>query len=67
MPTSRVFFSESELLLGVRTPDGWVLRSRSRTTWDYPPEVRDAVKSLQTQAQKDGRAEHLFSTHPAMI
>ena len=27
-------FSDPELRHGVRAPGGWVLRSRSRTTWD---------------------------------
>jgi len=49
-------FSDPELRFGVRAPGGWVLRSRSRTSWDYDPEIRDAIKGLQQQAQRDGRA-----------
>ncbi len=56
-------FSDAELRFGVRAPDGWVLRSRSRTSWDYAPEVRDAIKDLQQQAQRDGRAQSLVSTY----
>ena len=59
-------FSDSELRLGVRAPGGWTLKQRSRSTWDYPPVVRDAVKTLQTQAQKDGTAQRLTSTHRVM-
>jgi hypothetical protein len=62
----QIIFSDSELRLGVRAPGGWTLRQRSRSSWDYPPEVRDAVKILQTQAQKDGTAQRLSSTHLVM-
>ena len=54
---------DAELRFGVRTPDGWVLKQRSRTNWDYDPEVRDAIKFLQRQAQIDGRAQPLRSTY----
>ena len=56
-------FTDAELRFGVRAPGGWVLRSRSRTSWDYAPEIRDAIKGLQGQAQRDGRAQPLVSTY----
>ena len=56
-------FSDPELRHGVRAPGGWVLRSRSRTSWDYAPETRDAIKELQRLAQRDGRAQPLVSTY----
>ena len=56
-------FTDAELRFGVRAPGGWVLRQRSRTSWDYDPEVRDAIKGLQGQAQRDGRAQPLTSTY----
>ena len=56
-------FSDPELRSGVRAPGGWMLRQRSRTSWDYAPEVRDAIKTLQQQAQQDGRAQPLVSTY----
>ena len=56
-------FSDPELRFGVRAPGGWVLRSRSRTTWDYAPETRDAIKDLQRLAQRDGRAQPLVSSY----
>ena len=56
-------FSDPELRHGVRAPGGWVLRSRSRTTWDYAPETRDAIKDLQRLAQRDGRAQPLVSSY----
>ena len=56
-------FTDAELRFGVRAPGGWVLKQRSRTSWDYDPEVRDAIKGLQGQAQRDGRAQPLVSTY----
>jgi hypothetical protein len=56
-------FSDAELRFGVRASGGWVLRSRSRTSWDYDPEIRDAIKGLQQQAKRDGRAQPLVSTY----
>jgi hypothetical protein len=60
-------FSDPELRFGVRTPGGWVLKQRSRTSWDYAPEVRDAIKGLQQQAQRDGRAQPLSRTYLSLI
>jgi len=60
-------FSDPELRFGVRAPGGWVLRSRSRTSWDYAPEIRDAIKGLQQQAQRDGRAQPLVSTYLSLV
>ena len=56
-------FGDAELRFGVRAPGGWILRSRTRTSWDYDPEVRDVIKGLQGQAQRDGRAQPLVSTY----
>jgi hypothetical protein len=56
-------YSDAELRFGVHAPDGWVLRSRSRTSWDYDAEIRDAIKGLQQQAQRNGRAQPLVSTY----
>jgi hypothetical protein len=56
-------FGDAELRFGVRAPGGWVLRSRSRTSWEYDTEVRDAIKGLQQQAQRDGRAQPLMSKY----
>ena len=39
-------FGDAELRFGVRAPGGWVLKQRSRTSWDYDTEVRDAIKGL---------------------
>lgn len=60
-------FSDPELRLGIRAPGGWVLRSRSRTSWDYAPEIRYAIKGLQKQAQRDGWAQPLISTYLCLV
>ena len=60
-------FSDPELRHGISAPGGWVLKQRSRTSWDYAPEIRQAIKSLQQQAQRDGRAEPLTSTYLCMV
>ena len=56
-------FSEAGLRFGVCAPGGWILKQRSRTSWDYCPEVRDAIKDLQQEAQRDGMAQQVASTH----
>lgn len=56
-------YSDNELRYGLRTNSGWVLSQRSRTSWSYTSEVRDAIKSIQKQAQRDGRAEPLVSSY----
>ena len=56
-------FGDAELRFGVRAPGGWVLKQRSRTSWEYDSEVRDAIKGLQGQAQRDGRALPLTSAY----
>jgi len=60
-------FSDPELRFGVRAPGGWVLRQRSRTSWGYDPDIRDAIKSLQQQAQRDGQAQPLISTYLCLV
>ncbi|MCP9890311.1 hypothetical protein KBY57_04440 [Cyanobium sp. Aljojuca 7D2] len=56
-------FGDAELRFGVRAPGGWVLRQRSRTSWEYSPETKETIKGLQQQAQRDGRAQPLVSTY----
>ena len=40
-------FSDPELRHGISASGGWMLKQRSRISWDYAPEVRDAIKGLQ--------------------
>ena len=56
-------FSYAELRKGMVAPGGFVLRQRSRTSWEYDSEIRDAIKGLQQQAQRDGRAQPLVSSY----
>lgn len=60
-------YSDAELRCGVRVTGGWMLSSRSRSSWDYAPEVRDAIKGLQRQAQADGRAKQMMTTYLRLI
>ena len=60
-------FSDPELRHGISASGGWLLKQRSRTSWDYAPEVRDAIKGLQQQAQRDGRAQPLSSTYLCLV
>ena len=60
-------FSDAELRHGISASGGWLLKQRSRTSWEYAPEVRDAIKGLQQQAQRDGRAQPLSSTYLCLI
>ena len=39
-------FGDADLRFGVSAPGGWVLKQRTRTSWDYDPEIRDAFKGL---------------------
>ena len=50
-------FSPAELRQGVPVPGGWILQQRSRISWDYDPEVRDAIKGLQKRVQRNGQAK----------
>ena len=60
-------FSDAELRFGVRVPGGWMLKQRSRTSWEYAPEVRQLIKALQQQAQHSGQAQPLTSNYLNLI
>jgi hypothetical protein len=60
-------FSGAELRFGVRAPGGWMLKQRSRTSWEYAPEVRESIKVLQQEAQHSGQAQPLTSTYLCLI
>ena len=60
-------FSDPELRHGISASGGWLLKQRSRTSWDYAPEVREAIKGLQQQAQRDCRAQPLSSTYLCLV
>lgn len=59
----QTIYSIAELRHGVRVAGGWLAQQRSRTSWNYEPEVKDAIKSIQKQAQNNGQAEELISSY----
>jgi len=64
MATSQKFAAVAgSLLYEQQTPRSWVLRQENRTSWDDDLEIGDAIKGLQQQAQRDGRAQPLVSTY----
>ena len=56
-------YSDAELRFGVRSSGGWLLKRRTRTTWDYPAVVRDSIKTIQVEAQRNGQAQPIVSTY----
>jgi hypothetical protein len=44
-----------------------MLKQRSRTSWEYAPEVRQLIKALQQQAQHSGQAQPLTSNYLNLI
>ena len=56
-------FGDAELRFGVRAPGGWILRSRSRTSWIYPQTIKEAIQQIQKTAQISGDATELRSTY----
>ena len=56
-------FGDAELRFGVRAPGGWILRSRSRTSWIYPQTIKEAIQQIQKTAQISGDATELRTTY----
>ena len=56
-------YSDPELQWGVRGSDGWVLRQRTRTSWQYPPTVKEQIHTIQKSAQRSGDATELRTTY----
>ena len=56
-------YSDPELQWGVRGSDGWVLRQRTRTSWQYPPTVKEQILTIQKTAQRSGDATELRTTY----
>lgn len=59
--------SDAELRIGINAPEGWVLKQRSRSSWEYSPEVLEVVKKIQQEAQRDGRAIQHQTFHLSFI
>jgi hypothetical protein len=56
-------YSDPELQWGVRGSDGWVLRQRTRTSWQYSPTVKEQILTIQKSAQRSGDATELRTTY----
>lgn len=56
-------YSDPELQWGVRGSDGWVLRQRTRTSWQYPESIKDEILTIQKSAQRSGDATELRTTY----
>ena len=63
----QALFGDAELRFGVVAPGGWIIKQRTRTSWEYSPEVRELIRGIQTQAQQDGEAEVKSSTYLCQI
>lgn len=56
-------YSDPELQWGVKGSDGWVLRQRTRTSWQYPASIKDQILTIQKTAQRSGEATELRTTY----
>ena len=56
-------YSLPELQWGIRESDGWVLRQRTRTSWQYPQFIKDQIQIIQKSAQNSGDATELRTTY----
>jgi len=63
----QALFGDAELRFGVVAPGGWVIKQRTRTSWEYSPAVRELIRGIQIQAQQDGEAEAKSSTYLCQI
>ena len=59
----QALFGDAELRFGVVAPGGWVIKQRTRTSWEYSLEVKELIRGIQIQAQQDGEAEAKSSTY----
>jgi len=58
-------YSDSELRSGLRGPGGWSLKQRTRTSWAYEPEAKEAITAIQIKAQHNGQAQPMVTTYLA--
>lgn len=61
----QAIYSDSELRFGVRGKAGWLLKQRTRTSWVYEPEVKEAITAIQQQAQHNDQAQQMVTTYLA--
>lgn len=60
-------YGDPELRHGLRAPGGFVLKQRTRTSWIYPPMVKQAIQRIQKTAQDSGDATELRSTYLVLM
>ena len=56
-------YSDPELQWGVRGSGGWILRQRTRSSWQYPQCIKDQIQTLQKSAQRSGDATEPHTTY----
>ena len=60
-------YSIAELKFGIAISGGWIMKSNTRTSWEYPPEVVEEIKAIQRQAQQSGLANEIRTTHLRLL
>jgi len=58
-----VTYSDAELRFGVQFGGGWILKQCQRTSWIYDQQTRDAIKTIQQEAQRRGSAIQQATTY----
>ena len=60
-------YSIAELKFGIAISGGWVMKSNTRTSWEYTAEVIEEIKAIQRQAQQSGLANEIRTTHLRLL
>jgi hypothetical protein len=61
----QAIYSDSELRFGLRGSGGWLLKQRTRTSWAYEAEVKEAITAIQKKAQQNRQAQQMVTTYLA--
>ena len=60
-------YSIAELKYGIAISGGWIMKSNTRTSWEYTPEVIEEIKAIQKQVQQSGLAIEIRTTHLRLL
>ena len=60
-------YSIAELKFGIAITGGWIMKSNTRTSWEYTAEVIEEIKAIQRQAQQSGLANEIRTTHLRLL
>ena len=60
-------YSIAELKFGIAISGGWIIKSNTRTSWEYTTEVIEEIKAIQRQAQQSGLATEIRTTHLRLL